>query len=83
MPIMINRDGVLKDIETLTPDPDGTRLIFFTQQLYKLDTVSIWVNGIRKIKSWEDGYAEAGAGTVVFTEAPKPGDSIQAQYDPA
>lgn len=44
--------------ETLTPDPDGTRREFWTSQPFKPGTISVWLNGVRKMQSWENGFLE-------------------------
>lgn len=76
---------ILRDTskETLTPSPDGVLTAFSTSQPYKLGTVSIWKNGVRKIQGWEDGFSAPGGTTITMSEAPLVGDSLQAQYEPA
>lgn len=44
--------------EQLTPEPDGVRRVFYTSQPYRGGTLSVWKNGLRKIRDWEDGFVE-------------------------
>lgn len=80
MTAQVLRDSTKKD---LTPDPNGVTTTFSTPTAYKPGTVSVWVNGIRKIRDWDNGFSEAGSPNVTMTEAPLAGDSLQAQYEPA
>lgn len=69
--------------ERLTPSPDGTTVDFQTSQPYAAGTVSVYINGLRKIASWCDGFEELGGSTIRLMEPPLLGDSVQARYDPA
>ena len=69
--------------EMLTPSPDGVTLDFQTSQAYKSGTVSVWVNGLRKIQDWDDGFEELGGTTIRMKEAPLTGDSLHAMYEVA
>jgi len=40
------------------------------------------MNGIKKIKEWDDGYDEGGGKKITMKEAPWVGDSLQAEYEP-
>lgn len=68
--------------ETLTPAPDGVTQIFFTSREYKPGSVSVWWNGIRAIKEWEDGFEELGGKRIYMKEAPLTNDALQVQYEP-
>ena len=68
--------------ETLTPSPDGIETEFYTSQLYMDNSVSVWINGVKKIRDWDDGFEETGSSEITMNEAPLTGDSIQAEYDP-
>ena len=67
--------------EHVTPDPDGVQTTFQTSQPYRSGTLSIWVNGMRKIAQWDDGFVELGGSAIVMKEAPLTNDSVQARYD--
>lgn len=69
--------------ESLTPDPDGANTVFSTTSPYKAGTVSVWMNGLRKIEAWDNGFVELGGTDIQMNEAPLVGDSLQAQYEPA
>lgn len=71
--------------ELLTPAPDGIETDFQTSVPFKSGTVSIWINGMRRLKHWDDGFDEvdAEAGIIRMKEAPEVDDSVQAEYDPA
>jgi len=69
--------------ETLTPSPNGVIQKFYTSQVYRAGTVSAWINGIKLIAGWEDGFTETGVKEVTLKETPLTGDSIQAEYEPA
>jgi len=79
MAVMASKDP---EKETLTPDPDGVTVDFFTTKDYKPGTVAVWMNGIKKIKEWDDGYDEGGGKKITMKEAPWVGDSLQAEYEP-
>jgi hypothetical protein len=68
--------------EPLTPDADGIRVVFSTSRPYRAGTVSLWVNGRRKIQTWDDGFVELGGTDIQLNEAPWLGDSLQARYEP-
>lgn len=82
MEIMIEslRDPVK---EILTPEPDGIAVDFNTSQAYKPGAISIWINGIKKIKDWDDGFLELNSNTIRTKSVLLPGDSIQAEYQAA
>lgn len=67
--------------ETLTPEPNGVRKSFYTSVPYKANSVSIWLNGVKLIKEWDDGFAELGGTEVLMSEPPLLGDSLQAEYE--
>jgi hypothetical protein len=69
--------------ESPTPAPDGTTQIFFCSSEYKAGTVSVWLNGLRLVKAWEDGFEELGGSRIWMNEAPQTGDALHVQYDPA
>ena len=73
--------------EVPTPAPDGMTTLFFTSRSYQYDTLSVWVNGLRKVAEWDDGFLEvtsAGVGnSFLMKEPPLEGDSLQVQYEPA
>lgn len=70
--------------EVLTPDPDGVVTAFATSQPYKPGTVSLWLNGVRKVAAWDDGFDENEDGTTIdLKEPPLAGDSVVAEYEPA
>lgn len=79
-PVVTNRDPVK---ESLTPDPDGARVEFYTSVDYKPGSLSVWLNGLRLDPYWETGFLEGGGNIVTMKEAPMAGDSLQAQYDAA
>jgi hypothetical protein len=68
--------------EQLTPSPDGAQVMFSTSKEYVPGTVSVWINGLRKIQDWDDGFDELGGKDIEMREAPQAGDSIQARYEP-
>lgn len=68
-------------IESLTPEPDGVTVDFETSVAYKADTVSVWQNGLRLIRDWDDGFSEIGGTTVRMGEAPLTGDTLQVEYE--
>lgn len=68
--------------ESLFPDPDGVNTDFQTSVTYKSGTVSVWLNGIRLVAELNTGFLELGGNTIRMKEAPLPGDSIQAMYEP-
>lgn len=68
--------------ENLNPNPDGVNTQFYTSQKYERGTVSLWVNGIRKIKDWDDGFDDPGDTLIIMKEAPLLGDSLQGRYEP-
>lgn len=67
--------------ETLVPSPDGVVTSFFTSVVYRPGTVSVWLNGIKLIKGWDDGFMENGGREIVMNEAPLFGDSLQVEYE--
>lgn len=69
--------------ETLTPDPDGVTTDFSCSQPYVPDSVSVWVNGRRKVDFLDDGFLELGGTTIRLKIAPLTGDTVQAQFDVA
>jgi len=69
--------------DTLTPAPDGVIVDFQTLLDYKPGTVSVWLNGIKLIDIWDDGFEELGGKTIRMKDAPWVGDSLQAEYEPA
>lgn len=69
--------------ELLTPAPDGVITDFQTSVPYQDGTVSVWVNGMRRIASWDDGYTLPGSGVISLKEAPQEGDSVVAEYERA
>jgi len=69
--------------ESLAPEPNGVEVDFQTSQPYKSGTVSVWLNGLRKIQDWDDGFDELGGTTIRMREAPLTGDSLQAMYEAA
>lgn len=77
----VNRERELID-EPLTPAPDGVRTDFFTSRPYRVQTVSVWLNGLRKIRSFDDGWEEPGGTTVRMKEPPPTGSTLEARYDP-
>lgn len=66
--------------ERLTPEPDGVTTTFYTTQPFLPNSVSVWVNGMRRIKAWDDGFFEVPPNQVELKEAPLEGDSVQAEY---
>ena len=68
--------------ETLIPSSDGVTQKFYTSQNYKSGSVALWLNGIKKIQPWEDGFTETGSKEITMNEAPLTGDSVQAEYQP-
>lgn len=68
--------------ETLTPSPNGVLLVFYTSCAYKPGTVAVWLNGVKLIAPWEDGFTETGSTEITMKEAPLTGDSLQAEYEP-
>ncbi len=68
-------------IELLTPEPDGVTTDFSTSQAYKSGTVSVWVNGQRRVASLDNGFTEAGGTTITLKEVPLSGDTLQAEYE--
>ncbi len=68
--------------ELLTPEPDGAVTDFTTAQRFHPGTVSIWVNGLRRLAAWDDGFTEIDDQTIRLKEAPLTGDSVQAEYQP-
>lgn len=68
--------------ELLTPSPDGVVTEFYTSSAYKTNSVSVWLNGIKLIPFFDDGFTTAGGtSTITMKEAPLTGDSLQAEYD--
>jgi hypothetical protein len=67
--------------ETLLPAPDGIAIDFFTSKTYKLNSVSLWINGIKLIRDWDDGFEELGGNMIRMKEAPLEFDSVQAEYE--
>jgi acyl dehydratase len=67
--------------ETLTPEPDSIIVDFQTSSAYKINTVSVWQNGIRLIQNWDDGFTEMGGTTIRFSEPPLFGDTLQVEYE--
>lgn len=80
MSVMVSRDSVKQE---MTPAPDGVRIDFYTPTPYKLGTVAIWLNGMKLIREWDDGFTELGSSTVRMLEIPKTGDSLQVEYEEA
>ena len=68
--------------ETMTPSPDGVEVKFYTSQSYRGNSVSVWLNGIKLIKEFDDGFDETGSNEVTMKETPLTGDSLQAEYQP-
>lgn len=69
--------------ERPSPEPDGLRTDFDVSQPYKPGTVSVWLNGLRLVADWDDGFEELGGTTIRLKEAPLLWDSLQAQYEVA
>ena len=67
--------------EMLIPAPDGASLDFFTSKSYRLNSVSVWINGIKLIPEWDDGFIELGGQTVRMKEPPLEFDSLQVEYE--
>jgi hypothetical protein len=67
--------------EMLTPDPDGVTTSFHTSKPYKPGSVSVWLNGIKILSEFEDGFTEAGGTEILMKEAPWVGDSLQAEFE--
>lgn len=78
-------DSVVKNPikELLTPSPDGVTVTFYTSTTYRKGSVSVWRNGLKLIPGWDSGFIADGGITITMTEAPKTGDSVQAEYDSA
>ena len=80
MSITVGKDPLK---ENLTPSPDGLNDIFYTSQDYKPKSISVWLNGIKLIKDWDDGFEETGDDEITMNEAPISGDFLQAEYEPS
>ena len=69
--------------EIPTPDPDGVTTDFSTSQPYRSGSVSVWLNGMRLIAEWDDGFVELGGTVIQMKEAPYTGDSLTVQFEAA
>jgi hypothetical protein len=78
MPVQLLHNQV---IELLDPLPDGVVQEFSTSRNFKPGTVSVWLNGMRLIQEYEDGFLEIGNRYIRLKEIPRPGDCLQAQYE--
>ena len=70
--------------ETVTPPeiPDGIVTDFTTPSNYVPGTVSVYLNGQRKLASLDDGFIEIAPATVRMKEPPLTGDTIAIQFEP-
>jgi hypothetical protein len=69
--------------ETLTPAPDGVTTDFNFSFTYATGSTSVWLNGRRKIDTYDDGWTELGGTAVRLKEAPLAGDTVQGKAEPA
>lgn len=69
----------LARIETAAGAVDGTNKTFYVSAPYKVGSVQYFLNGILKVKEWDDGCIEISSldREVELKEAPLPGDVIQ------
>ena len=68
--------------ENPIPSPNGASVDFFTSQNYQSGSMSVWLNGIRLIQEWDDGYEETGSNKITLKVAPLNGDSLHVEYQP-
>lgn len=75
---------VLKGVEFEDPleIPDGVITDFTITQYYRPNTVSVWLNGLRLLADWDDGFIELGNKQIRMKEAPFEGDSITIEFEP-
>ncbi len=59
---------------------DGVNKTFVTSADYDAERVTVYLNGLLKVASLEDGYTLAGLRTVNLKEAPQVGDTLEIQY---
>ncbi len=62
--------------------PDGV-ITDFTVSAYKPGTVSVWINGFRRVASLDTGFDELPPTTIRMKEPPFAGDTVEVQFEPA
>lgn len=63
----------------LTEQVNSVATTFFTPDEYLPGTLEVYLNGVRQRRGVF--YAEAGGQVFTTSEAPRPGDSLQVQYE--
>lgn len=66
--------------DTLGGAINGINRVFTTRADFDPDRVHVYLNGLLKVASWDDGYTVTPPRTVTLKEAPVAGDSLEIQY---
>lgn len=69
--------------ETPAEIPDGIRTDFSTSTDFVPGTVSVWINGVRKVATLDDGFEEIPPSVVRLKEPPVDGDVVAVRYEQA
>jgi hypothetical protein len=59
---------------------DGMNATFSTSQVFRAGTTRLYLNGVRQRTGASFDYVESGSSNVVFSLAPKAGDTLLIDY---
>jgi hypothetical protein len=66
--------------DTLGGIIDGTNVTYTTSLTMAVEFVNVYINGVMKVASLQDGYTVTGLNTVVLNEPLVPGDTLEIEY---